>query len=120
MAISLTEEFRTAAELGEDPEGVLKRLRKTGRPVNITLNGKPAAVILDVATFERMVRALNLARLIGPAEEDMIAGRTQPLDEFMKEFERANKIPRANSRPSKAGRSGNSRLHRKGQTGRGS
>jgi prevent-host-death family protein len=83
MTISLTEDFKTVAELVNDPDGLLDQLKKTGRPINITRDGKPTAVILDVETFERLIQAINLAKFIGPAEEDVLAGRTKPLKEFI-------------------------------------
>jgi|GEM_PF-5746385 len=53
-------------------------------------NGKPVIVMIEVANFERMLKTLNLLRLLGPAEEDIHAGRTQPLERFMSEFYSAN------------------------------
>ena len=99
MSISLTDDFKTVSELASQTEEILEQARRSGRPLAITKDGKPAAVLLDVATFERMLRTLNLVRLVAPAEEDLLAGRTVPLDEFMSEFYRANKI----SGPDRAG-----------------
>jgi prevent-host-death family protein len=96
MSISLTEDFKTAAELQQDPEAVLAHVKKTGRPVVITREGKPGAVMLPVAEFERLIHTINLARLLLEGQDDICAGRTRPLDEWMKEFERANKLPRRN------------------------
>jgi prevent-host-death family protein len=108
MTISLTEDFKTVAELVNDPDGLLDQLKKTGRPINITRDGKPTAVILDVETFERLIQAINLAKFIGPAEEDVLAGRTKPLKEFIEEFESAKKISRTHHRPGTTGRASNS------------
>lgn len=93
MTMSLTEDFKTLDELRDTTEAILAQVRSTGRPVGIMVDGKPAAVLLDVTVFERWLRTLNLVRLVAPAEEDLLAGRYQSLDEFMKEFCLANQIP---------------------------
>jgi prevent-host-death family protein len=115
MSISLTEDFKTVEELQQHAVIILNQARKTGQPVNITMQGKPVAVLLDVATFERLVRTINLVRLLAPAEEDILAGRTTPLEEFMSEFCSANNIPRSGSSGSSKGRSNGAPAHRKGQ-----
>ena len=115
MTISLTEDFKTLEDLRQIPETVLAQVRDTGRPVSITVNGKPAAVLLDVAVFERWLRVLNLVKLLAPAEEDILAGRTQPLDDFMKEFCLANQTPGPRVGGGKKRRSSNSQPHRPGQ-----
>ena len=115
MAISLTEDFKTIEELQKETEAILSRVRTTRHPVSITMDGKPAVVLLEVGTFERLLRTPNLVRLVGPAEEDILAGRTRPFDDFMKEFCDANQIPLAGDRGASTGHSGNSRLHRQGQ-----
>jgi prevent-host-death family protein len=102
MSISLTEDFKTVDELRQDPEAILNQIRNTGRPIVITHDGKPGAVMLPVEAFERLIHTINLARLLGEAQEDIRAGRTQPLDEWMKEFERANKLPSRNRRQRQA------------------
>jgi prevent-host-death family protein len=86
MANSVTDDCRTIDELRHDIEAILAKIHADKLPITITRNGKPAAVLLDVAAFERMVHTLNLVRLLGPAEEDLLAGRVTPLDEFMGEF----------------------------------
>jgi prevent-host-death family protein len=118
MAISLTEDFKTIEELGKKAKAIVAQARDTGRPINITVEGKPAAVVLDVVTFERMLRALNLIRLVAPAEEDVLAGRTKSLDQFMKEFYLANQIPGSDKRGGGKERTDNSRLHRSGKKDR--
>jgi len=91
--MSLTEDFKTLKELKDTAEAILAQVRSTGRPVGIMVDGKPAAVLLDVAVFEHWLRTLNLVQLVAPAEEDLLAGRYLSLDEFMKEFCLANQIP---------------------------
>ncbi len=94
MSISLTEDFKTVAELQSDAAAIVKQAQETGRPVVITVDGKPAVVMLDAATFEQKLQTVNLAKMIAHAEAQVRAGMARPAEEFFEEFERENKIPR--------------------------
>ena len=61
---------RAAAEL-------IARAKERQSPIVITQNGKPAAVLQDVGTYERQRQALLLLKLIAQGERDYEAGRTQ-------------------------------------------
>jgi prevent-host-death family protein len=102
MSLSLTEDFRTAEELRNCTDSILDHVHRTRRPLVITQNGKPAAVMMDVASFEWQVHVHNLGRLLAESEADVRAGRTQPLEEFLREFEREKQIPSGNKRRRKA------------------
>lgn len=93
MTISLTEDVKTVSELKKHLRAVLEQIRETGRPVVVTVNGKPDAVLIDVETFERKLRALNLVGFLSEGEEDIRRGRTRSASAFLKEFKRAKKIP---------------------------
>lgn len=92
MTISLTEDVKTMADLEAHPKRIVKQIHETGRPIVITKNGIPDLVIMDAVSYERDLKAANLADLLAEAEADVKAGRTQPYEEFIKEFRRAKKI----------------------------
>ena len=93
MPISLTEDVKTVSELKKNLRAVLDQIRETGRPVVVTLNGKPDAVLMDVETYERKLKAMNLAGLLAEGEADIRQGRTRSASSFLKDFKRAKKIP---------------------------
>ena len=93
MAISLTEDIRSITELKRDAQKIIDHVHKTGRPVILTKNGKADAVILDAKTYEKHLKASNLAKLLAPAEEDIAAGRESEMGQFLKEFKHAHGIP---------------------------
>ena len=51
MAISLTEDIRSVAELERNTQQILDDMHKTGRPVILTVNGKADAVLIDAKTL---------------------------------------------------------------------
>ena len=93
MAISLTEDIRSITDLKRDAQKILDHIHKTGRPVILTKNGRADAVILDAKTFEKHLKASNMARLLAEGEEDIAAGRTREMGEVLQEFKNAHKIP---------------------------
>lgn len=73
----------------------IRRLRKTGRPEILTVNGKAAVVIQDAATYRRAMAAAARAAEIAAVDaalEQMNAGLGVPLEEadqqLRKEFAR--------------------------------
>ncbi len=94
MALSLTEDIKTVSDLKKHMREVLDQLHRTGRPVIVTVNGKPDAVLLEAAVFEKKLKALNLSLFLAEAEEDVHAGRTRSARAFLKSFKHAQKISR--------------------------
>ncbi len=88
MSLSLTEDIKTMAELEQNPRAVLNQLRRTGRPVVLTVKGKPDAVLMDVETYEHKLKVANLAQLLLQGEADIAGGRTRPAREVLKELKR--------------------------------
>lgn len=94
MSISLTDDIKTVSELKKNLRSVFQQIHKTGRPVVVTVNGKPDMVLIDAAQFERRLRALNLTSLLERGEEDIRRGKTKPARAFLEEFRRGKKISR--------------------------
>jgi prevent-host-death family protein len=94
MALSLTEDVKTVSELKHSLRSVFEQIHQTGRPVVVTVNGKPDVVLMDAAQFERKLRALNLASLLARGEDDIRRGRTRPARALLRELKREAKVPR--------------------------
>lgn len=92
MSINLTEDIRSVTDLKRHTREILQQIRQTRRPVVLTVNGKADAVLMDAKTYEKHLKASNLSRLLAAAEEDVTAGRTRPMRQFLKEFKNARKV----------------------------
>ncbi|MDD5276686.1 MAG: type II toxin-antitoxin system Phd/YefM family antitoxin [Methylovulum sp.] len=53
---------------------LLNQINETHRPVIITQNGEPKAVMQDTESYEAMRNALGLLKLIAQTEEDISNG----------------------------------------------
>lgn len=71
---------------------LLAQINETHRPVIITQNGEPRAVVQDPETFEKMKQAVGLIRLLAQGESDIRSGDTMTQQEVFKKLR--NKIKR--------------------------
>jgi prevent-host-death family protein len=92
MPISLSEDIHSVTDLKRRTREIVDQLHRTGRPVVLTVNGRADAVLLEVKTYETLLKSANLARLLAPAETEVAAGRTRPAREFFTEFKRARDL----------------------------
>jgi len=93
MQISVLEDIKSVSELKKKTNEIFRQMHQTGRPIIVTVNGKPDAVLMDVAVFEKRLKALNLATLLAEAEVDLKKGHVRPAREFLKEFANEPKVP---------------------------
>jgi prevent-host-death family protein len=54
---------------------LINRVRETGQPLMITVNGKAAAVLQDVETYERQQQALLLLKFLAAGDKELKAGK---------------------------------------------
>jgi prevent-host-death family protein len=94
MSLSPSEDIRSVTDLKRNTKEILSQVHRTKRPVVLTVNGKADAVLVDTKTYEKHLKASNMARLLAKAEEDVAAGRTRPIRTFLKEFKHARKVSR--------------------------
>lgn len=92
MAFSIIEDIRSITELKRDTTTILRHIHDSGRPVVLTVNGKAEAVIVDAGEYEKTTQALNLLKLLIPAEEDVKEDRLTEAATFFTEFKRARDI----------------------------
>lgn len=92
MSIHLMEDIRSVTDLKRRTREILDQVRRTQRPVVLTVNGKADAVLMDATTYERHLKAKNLAMLLLAAEDDIAQGRSRPIRSFLREFKNARKI----------------------------
>jgi prevent-host-death family protein len=92
MPISVLEDIKSVSELKRNTNEIFKQMHQTGRPIIVTVNGKPDAVLMNVETFEKKLKAFNLATLLAEAESDLEKGRVRLAREFMKELANEQKI----------------------------
>jgi PHD/YefM family antitoxin component YafN of YafNO toxin-antitoxin module len=82
--IRLTEDIRSLSDFKRDTTAALDHLRKTHRPMVLTVNGRAEMVVQDAESYQRTLDALERAETnagIRGGLEAMAKGRTRPVRE---------------------------------------
>jgi len=66
---------------------LLKLINETHRPVIITQNGEPRAVLQDPKSYENMRNAIGILKLISQGEGDIRNGRVKSQENVFKDIE---------------------------------
>ena len=88
MNINYKEDILPVSELKKNTRRVLEQVRRTQRPVILTVNGKANSVLIDVDSYEKQMQALNLGSLLLEAEKDIKENNIRSADTFLKDFKR--------------------------------
>lgn len=86
-------DIHTVTEFSRKPAEHLKRLSASKRPEMLTHNGKPAVVIQDAASYEKMAELADYADSILNIRQ-ALAEPGRPLSQFTKDFEARHGIKR--------------------------
>ena len=93
MSLSISEDIKSVSDLKKKTNEIFRQMHHTGRPIIVTVNGKPDAVLLDVEVFEKKLKSLNLGMLLAVAEADVKDGSVRKARDFTKELKESAKIP---------------------------
>lgn len=70
---------------------LLNHINETHRPVIITQNGEPRAVIQDPESYENMRNAIGLLKLISQGETNIRNGKFRPQEDVFRDIENSLK-----------------------------
>ncbi len=57
--VNLSEDIRPLTEFKRNTTGLVKQMKKTKRPVVLTVNGKAELVVQDARSYQRMLERLD-------------------------------------------------------------
>lgn len=89
--MSLKSDIRPITYLKTKAADLLNQVNDTQRPVIITQNGEPRAVIQDTQSYEDMRNAIGILKLLSLGEEDIRKGSVHSQDEVFSRIEKAIK-----------------------------
>ncbi len=67
---------------------MLKQVNETHRPIVITQNGEPKAVLQDPESYENMRNTIGMLKLISLGEEDIRNGKSKMQSEVFSDLEK--------------------------------
>jgi prevent-host-death family protein len=95
--LDLKKDIQAMTTFRRNPGQFMKHLKKTKRPLILTINGKAEAVVQDAEAYQRL---LDIATRVEASEgirqglEDVKKGRVRPAREALETFRRSHAIPR--------------------------
>jgi len=75
--MNMSSDIKPITYLKANAADLLEQINETHRPVIITQNGEPRAVLQDPQSYENMRNALGMLKLISQGEEDIKKGKTK-------------------------------------------
>jgi prevent-host-death family protein len=88
--LNIAKDIQSLTTFRRSSSDFIKRLKKSKRPMVLTVNGKAAAVVQDAEAYQRLLDIAARADVnegIRQGLEDEKNGRLQPIREFFAEFE---------------------------------
>ena len=85
--MNITNDIKPITYLKTKAAALLNQINETRRPVIITQNGEPRAVLQDPESYENMRNAIGLLKLISQGEDDVRNGRLKPQKDIFAELE---------------------------------
>ncbi len=85
--MNISSDIRPVTYLKSRAADLLKQINDTHRPVIITQNGEPRAVIQDPQSYEDMRNAIGILKLISMGEEDLKDGNILEQEAVFKNIE---------------------------------
>lgn len=86
--MNITKDIKSVTYLKSRAADLLEQINNTHRPVIITQNGEPRAILQDPQSYENMRNAIGLLGLISQGERDIETGKTKTQDEVFENIEK--------------------------------
>jgi len=85
--MNISRDIKPVTYLKSRASDLLKQIKETHRPVVITQNGEPRAVLQDPESYENMRNAIGLLKLISLGEKDIKDGKSKSQEEVFANIE---------------------------------
>ena len=92
--IDVTQDIHSLTTFKRNSSGLMKRMKKTGRPLVLTVNGKAEAVLLDAAAYQQVASHLDAIANIRQGLHEAERGMGRPAKEVFDELKREAKSGR--------------------------
>jgi prevent-host-death family protein len=97
--LDISKDIHSLSDFKRKTSEFLDRMRDSGHPVVLTINGKAELVVQDAASYQKLLDRVDEREALAGIKRglaDVKAGRVTPLKEFEKEFRKKHGV---SSRP---------------------
>ena len=95
--IDITKDIQPLTTFRNNSVKMMQRLKKTRRPIILTVNGKPEAIVQSAEEYQRLLDIAaqgSVTEAIRQGRADVAAGRTLPVEEAFAKFRKKHALPR--------------------------
>ena len=85
--MKISTDIRPVTYLKSRAKDLLKQVNETHRPIIITQNGEPKAVLQDPESYENMRNTIGILKLLSLGEEDIRSGNSKPQKQVFSDLE---------------------------------
>jgi prevent-host-death family protein len=86
--IDVTQDIHSLTTFKRNSSGLMKQMKKTGRPLVLTIKGKAEVVLLDAATYQQIADYLDAVAGIREGLNQMKKGLGRPAEEVFDDLEK--------------------------------
>ncbi len=86
--INIARDIHSLTTFKRKSSSLMKHMKKTGRPLVLTINGKAEAVVLDPATYQDVADHLDAVASIRRGLAQAVRGEGRPAEDLLNELER--------------------------------
>ncbi len=95
--LNLKEDIQPLTTFRNNSVEMMKQLKKTGRPIVLTVNGKTEAIVQSAEAYQRLLdiaAEADVMEAIRQGRADVAAGRTRPAAEVFAGFRKKHGLSR--------------------------
>ncbi len=85
--MNISQDIKPVTYLKSRAADLLKQINETHRPVVITQNGEPRAVLQDPESYQNMRNAIGILKLISQGEDEISSGKSKSQHKVFEDVE---------------------------------
>jgi prevent-host-death family protein len=86
--INVSQDIQSMTTFKRNSVGLMRRIRRTGRPLVLTVKGKAEAVVMEAGAWQRMADRIDAVEGIGRGLAQAKKGLGRSVDEVFDDLER--------------------------------
>lgn len=92
--LNIADDIRSLSDFKRNTSELLERLKRTGNPLVLTINGRAEVVVQAAEAYQDLLERVETIEGIQRGVADAKAGRTKPAREVFSRLRRKHGIPR--------------------------
>jgi len=92
--LDIANDIRSLSDFKRNTSELLARMKRTGNPLVLTINGKAEVIVQDAGAYQELLERVETIEALRRGLTDVKNGRTRPARQVFKRLRRRHGIPR--------------------------